>query len=208
MFALGAEAMRLEELPHHLDDHLRATRVPDVIRRAIVAGDLKRTAALIAAEDWVKGPQRMLALVGRNGSGKSLAAAWCISVNLVAYDVYLNTPGDLPKDYRFRSALFAEAQSLAWPKDQMEDAVPFLRRAKQCALLVIDEAGREDGDGARGLGSVLAYRAETEGKRTIITSNLLEKDFAERYKGRIMSRLRGSGRIVVADGHDLRLKGA
>lgn len=203
--------MNLEELPGQQPEHLRSSKVPESLVQCI-RGGVRPTVATKFVEDWLKGELKSLALVGPPGTGKSVAAAWAIANNLVAYDVFRYEPKDLPQDWRFRSALFVQAQDLAWPREAFEDTLPVLRRAKTCALLVIDDCGTENGDGERGLDAVFRARMDSEGKRTILTSNLLEGSermkpptgFRGRYGRRILSRLLGSGRIVVCDGSDLR----
>lgn len=196
--------MIAEEIAERTPDHLRACGVPDIIRKFLTGCELKSTQSLTHVGQWFITAERTLVLCGRNGAGKSLAAAWAIAQNTVGYDVFLHAPGDLPRDFRFRSGFFTTAQELAWPKETHVDILPLVRRARMTSMLVVDEAGREDGDGARGLGHVLAERADADGRRTIITSNMLKADFIKRYRGRIISRIEGSGRICEVAGEDLR----
>lgn len=205
--------MNLEEIPTLQRDHLHACKAPDAVVKAICSEKgVTRTPAIETVETWMNGDQKALVLLGGVGCGKSLAAAWAITKNLIAYDVYMRTPGDLPKDWRFRSAFFVQAQDLAWPRDAWEDTLPVLKRAKNCSLLVIDDCGTENGDGERGLDAVLRVRLDGEGRRTIMTSNLPEGSektkpptgFRGRYGRRLLSRILGSGRIAICAGPDLR----
>lgn len=203
--------MKYEELLEKAPAHLREAGVPESLIRTI-AGDLRETPTLATVRTWLAGAQKVLVLCGRNGNGKSLACAWAIASSWMKYKVFLHEPGDLPDDYRFRSALFVEAAELAsrtvgHDAQQFDDPQkPILSRARRSSILVIDEAGREDGNASRAIGGILAHRIDGHPQlRTLITSNLLEKEFRERYKGRIMSRILGAGRIEEFGGADLRL---
>ena len=205
--------MNLEEIPEKQREHLYACKAPDAVVRAICApGGVKKTPAVETVETWLKGELKALVLLGGVGCGKSLAAAWAIANNLVAYEVFRYRTGDLPTDWRFRSAFFVQAQDLAWPRDAFEDTLPVLKRAKNCSLLVVDDCGTENGDGERGLDAVLRVRLDGEGRRTILTSNLPEGSektkpatgFRGRYGRRLLSRILGSGRIAICAGPDLR----
>lgn len=201
--------MTKEEIPERLQEHLKVAGIPYDNRKAL-DGDLRETVALVCVRSWFGTTQKSIALVGRNGCGKTTAAAWAVSACMVKFNVFRWEPGDLPPDYRFKSAFYALAADLQTRTTGNTGATyhdedkPILKRARNCSLLILDECGREDGDAQRALGPILAARMEAEDKRTILISNMLEADFRARYKGRIMSRLDGSGKVVSCGGTDLR----
>ena len=212
MTTLPAEGKTVlfEQIAELMPEYLRRCKVPDALaKRVLLPEPLEETTALRVVRGWLTTGERTLALVGNNGTGKTLAAIWAITKSIHRYQVFRWTPGDLPDDHRFMSALYVEAaelqaRSVNQGQTLYDEEKPVLRSAKTVALLIVDEAGREDGDAARTLGPIISARVEAENRRTIICSNLLEEEFAKRYRGRILSRLKGSGRIVVCGGRDLR----
>ncbi len=122
---------------------------------------------------WNPGEHPLLALAGSTGIGKTVAAAW--------WALHCRVPG-----MRFvRATTFARLRGRA--HQELLDA----------GALVLDDLGEEPLDRA---GIVLANLGELVDvfyqarKPLLVTSNLRDVDFAERYGERIASRWRQRGR--------------
>ena len=181
---------------------LRRAGVPDVIARRL-AEPLDQTEALRAADEWHAGTRSTLLLAGGVGSGKTLAAAKTIAEHFDVLRPWLREKGDMPPTIRWRSAFFV---SLEWLTDRslfQEDDRLARMRALETSLLVLDDVGTERGDGEAALRDLLSTRMAA-GRRTVLTTNLSGAVFSERYRERIMSRIRGEGVIVQCGRVDLR----
>ena len=115
MTTLPAEGKTVlfEQIAELMPEYLRRCKVPDALaKRVLLPEPLEETTALRVVRGWLATGERTLALVGNNGTGKTLAAIWAITKSIHRYQVFRWTPGDLPDDHRFMSALYVEAAEL------------------------------------------------------------------------------------------------
>lgn len=198
-----ADAPSFEEVKPLLPDACRRWQVPAEFLRALQ--ELREEAAVrFVRGAWAAG-KRTIALIGPVGTGKTAAACVPLLTHWQVMRPYLRTPGDMAPILRPRPAFFldmAEASAWSlWDKDdeRMRD------RALSTELLILDDLGRERGDGAAVLEAIINSRNAAE-RRTVLTSNLGPREFAERYGARILDRLRGDGAAFQATGPSLRGK--
>ena len=103
MTTLPAEGKTVlfEQIAELMPEHLRRCKVPDALaKRVLLPEPLEETTALRVVRGWLTTGERTLALVGNNGTGKTLAAIWAITKSIHRYQVFRWTPGDLPDDHR------------------------------------------------------------------------------------------------------------
>jgi DNA replication protein DnaC len=141
-----------------------------------------------------------LFLSGGTGLGKTFLSA-CIAREVsnrgfsVVYDTAVNVFS------RF------EEQKFSRDIDDSRDAKDETRRYLACDLLILDDLGTE-------MGTVFIQSALYQlvnsrlvsGRRTIISTNLTEKDLQQRYTPQIASRILGEYRKLPFFGEDIRLK--
>lgn len=178
----GQEAGRREEEAASASERLQQeqalldNQVPkkfvDLIFHAPTDRPWRQTPALAAAG---VSRESIVVLVGGPGTGKTAAAAWWL---LGLED---------------GAGLFVRASKLArWERYSMEQMDLLLAPQR----LVIDDLGNEFMD-AKGsylstLEEVVIDRYEN-GRRTLITTNVVKADFLKRYEGRIADRMNESG---------------
>lgn len=143
-------------------------------------GDLAAAGARFLAEAREESAPRWLTLAGKSGAGKSHVARRVIDrtkrrrrwvSRFVPWAPAINRIRS--GDYAFRSAL------------------------EGCDVLALDDIGAEYPTefGTRTLGEILDARL---GKWTVVTTNLLPREIAERLDGRIASRIfRGGSEVVT-----------
>ncbi len=172
-----------------LSERLIQRGVPQRFRQLLqLEKEPVETQAMIAVRDLLAGKGTLLVLAGKEGRGKSFAAAWALS----------RRPG-----------LWIYAPELA--RVQAEAEGPTLdARMRTASLLVIEEVGKEhspNGYAAARIVELIIYR-EAEKRPTIITTKLSSAEFLDRYgKEQIASRLDGEQLLgwVTVTGKDLRL---
>jgi len=171
-----------------LRERLLQRGVPQRFRQLLLSEkEPLETQALIAVKDLLAVKGTLLVLAGKEGRGKSFAAAWALS----------RRPG-----------IWVYAPDLA--RVQQEANGPTLdARMRTASLLVLEEVGKEHSPGgyaAARIVELLVYR-EAEKRPTIVTTTLQDAEFVERYgKEQIASRLDGDGLgWVTVTGKDLRL---
>jgi hypothetical protein len=157
--------------------------IPPLIAERVVLGqDITVTRSTRACAK-VGTEYQILVLIGERGCGKSFAAAdwlWCAE-------------SKAPPTMRAKLTprRFLEAPLLA--------AVEFEDRPKLgfASVLVIDDAGTEKDFLIPDLAQLLIARYRNA-LPTVVTTNLSEKEFSERYGMRFADRMRETGRFVVA----------
>lgn len=126
------------------------------------------------------GNEWALVLSGDKGVGKSIAAAFALS--------------------RLSGAWL-------WARRSLGDVDFDLAEAERTRLLVLDDLGTEY-SGANGYAveraAALLELRHAEGRRTIVTTNLLPAAIEERYGARLLDRLRERARVVLCGGSSMR----
>lgn len=188
-----------------LGDHLSRCGVPTVILEAAKSPSLP-TPATAAVNAWLPGTESFLVLLGRPGSGKSVAAATILRAARKS-TAFLGSDGPVATwRYSSRGGLFVRAGALATGVFADEGRARF-ERSLAVQFLVLDELGAERIDNSgiwlSMLDELIGHR-EANRLRTVITSNLTLAQFAERYGDRVVSRLRGAGNVVGCGDTDLR----
>lgn len=157
----------------------RIPLTPEVRQRVVYGRSLRRTPSLFAAQRWLARADAppILVLSGAPGSGKSVAAAAALC------DASL-----IGRSRRWRSAS-ALVRAFA---GMFGEALHEQQLLADAHVLVIEDVGTESDD-AR-MSSALVEVLEHRGKdvlqhRTILTTNLREDDFAQRYDARLVSRM-------------------
>jgi hypothetical protein len=164
-----------------------ATRIADVLdgwgvpkRIRLTLAQPQTTKAIETVADWIAAGERAWCLIlsADKGLGKSTAAGWWLAQVAKAAEV-------APSPFR-----------RWWPAAEIA-ALDFYgedyKRLCECASLVIDDLGVEYSDQKGAFQAKLDRLLDAryrEFRRTLITTNLAGKDFAERYGGRILDRMR------------------
>ena len=145
---------------------------------------------------------KSVVFAGPVGGGKTIAASEPLLHHFT--EKHWTAPsGDRGVSLLRRKALWVSMSEMAslslWDKEdqRMKD------RATETELLVLDDLGREPGDGAYLLENILNSRM-SDLKQTTMTTNLRPEAFAERYGARIMDRMRADGAIFQVGGPSLR----
>lgn len=161
----------------------------------LALGDLEETPALIATRRWMaSGEHCLLALAGAKGIGKTVAAAWAM-----AQPRRSNPAATAP-------GLFITAAALARIDRYEAGAVDAVLKA---SMLVVDDIGVEFNDAK---GAFASLFDEALGARygnelpTVITTNLGEAKFIERFGARIVDRFDEAGVWFERGGESLRGK--
>lgn len=167
--------------------------IPERDLLKIVRGEpLYESHALRAAQRWftVRGGGRraftMLALAGDTGRGKTFAGAWLIAELGGRY---------ITAEEMVRSFVV---------HNQSTDAT--VRRAKRARVLIIDDLGTEL-DAAAGNGALYDLCNRRVGNSrawTLLTANLSEEAFRNRYDKRTLERIEQCGSIMEVGGPNLR----
>lgn len=154
---------------------LCGARIAEVLRAGPTG-----TRALEAAKLWHESPAWSLTLVGDPGTGKSIAAAWCLRQTL-------------EMGGRVAWIRATEAATASLYGDQ---AVARAQVARGADLLVIDDLGAQiDTSAFRSWLEDVVGARYANADRTIITSNLNGEEFKKRTGGRITDRLR-EGKVI------------
>lgn len=161
--------------------------VPKIHAEPVLSGsELIDTTAVEAARAWKFSQATLLVLAGDVGTGKSLAAAWALWDRLV-----MSTPKNpwgqkIAPDVRLWIAAPHLARLTAWSDEVAE--------CERSPLLVLDDLGEEEASpkSIAILSSLITTRM-ANGLPTIITTNLDQKTFRDRYGERIIDRIRQSG---------------
>jgi DNA replication protein DnaC len=196
-------------------EFLRDVGVPDQALAALARQEpLEATLALEAAERFLSSNRRFLVLSGCVGTGKTVAACWCLRASRrrsAERTELLEWWRGGAGFYRFASI---KRVSDYEPRDQ-----ELFARACERAVLVLDEVGGRPGQvlGDRHLELLeeLIDRRDVRGRRTIITTNLVlhpasreeKSPFAAFVGDRVASRLASSLQAQDCGTEDLRRRG-
>lgn len=160
-------------------------------RQAEAACNPKDTEALRVAQSWHASGRNWLLLCGGVGSGKSVAAGWCVVQEVKAG----------------RRAEQRKSQELARLSGFDEGAAE-LERLKHLDLLVLDDVGTEKvSDWARALLFEVLDARHEDRLRTIITSNLKPNDLSAHLGERLADRIREDATVMQVGGSTLRRAG-
>jgi DNA replication protein DnaC len=183
---------------------LRRADVPD---DAIAALDtLRHEAPVGLAEAFLKQgttDARFLLLLGKKGTGKTVAAA-LVMADIIGHVLQRARPSG-GEAQRGPPGMFVRATTLS--RLSAYDAADKAWFEDMCRtpILVLDDVGTElAGDVFRAHLYELLDRRYSKSRRTVITSNLDKKAFAERYGDRIADRLRERGMAAEFTGESLR----
>jgi hypothetical protein len=187
---------------------LTRNHVPAKYADPIERGDqLTTTHPLHTALEWLESGAQLLVLAGSVGTGKSLAAAKVLHDWRLA-SATLNPWGKLvPFDGRLWIAAPHLARLQPWADE--------VRELDDPGLLVLDDLGEEEATpkSLSTISTVLTSRF-AEGRRTIVTTNLAQSTFRDRYGDRLVDRVRECGLDdqgkarwwITCDGESLRGK--
>ena len=193
--------MNLQQLQETFDDYLSRCGVPFLTRQDMAR--LRATPATKAVDDWWADDLPSLLLLGGVGTGKTVAACAALAKNWRTWSTFMLEPGDMPPQYAWRSGVFVDMADLAGRGLFDSDGKLTLHRAREAALAILDDTGRERGDGAQALEDVFMARFAA-GRKTIITANLSIENVKERLGARVIDRIQGNGRIVSTGAESLR----
>lgn len=170
-------------------------------------GPLVETPALAAAMAHAAG---CLLLLGDPGTGKSLAAArWLLtpSCSLASWQCLISSKNGGRWQFAGHGrggTQWRTAKSLSRVQQYDQEAIDDLIKPSR---LVLDDLGTEYLDKGGFLLSLIDEIISERHRRdlpTVMTTNITAAEFAQRYGGRVVDRIRGSGSIVVCDGRSLR----
>lgn len=188
-----ATALRQREAAERIERKLAAKLSSAGLgdRQAEAARNPKETEALKAAQRWHTSSSNWLLLCGGVGSGKSVAAGWCVVQEVKAG----------------RRAEQRKAQELARLSGFDEGAAE-LERLKHVDLLVLDDVGTERvSDWARALLFEVLDARHEDRLRTILTSNLRPSDLRAHLGERLADRIQEDAQAVQVGGTSLRRAG-
>lgn len=178
--------------------HLRACHVPE-LEAEFVAKGVPDTTLTQAVREFSAGPLTFCLLLGGAGSGKTVAAAEALLNSRMAWD------GGKAWCYSSSEARFTLATDLARMSFFDTESVRRLGRLERVPWLVIDDLGGElMTEGWKSNLTEIILQRNSGRRKTLITSNLTPETFKQRYDDRIVSRIRGSGVVLVSGTTDLR----
>ncbi len=179
--------------------HLRACGVPELEAEVVAKGatDNPTTAAV---RDWAAGPLTFCLILGGAGSGKTIAAAEALLNAKMRWG-----PTGAAWAYSPSEARFVLATDLARLSYFDSESVKRLGRLERVPWLALDDLGGElFTEGWKSNLTELVLQRNSGRRKTVITSNLSVDTFKERYDDRIISRIRGSGVVIISGNTDLR----
>jgi hypothetical protein len=187
--------------------HLGACGVPEELLEPYRNG-IQARPVLQAVKQWVETGKPTLLLLGSNGIGKSVAAAYALRLATTAVWKKPDHPmADAISVERLDSGegYFLTAAGLRFASRYTDGkALSTLDRAATVKVLVLDELRAEDfqGKGLERLEEILSERMAHRA-RTVITSNLTLAELRECSGPRIASRIGGAD-VFETGGQDLR----
>lgn len=185
--------MSLEKLKETFVDYLAKCAVPRVTIHDVL--ERRMTAPVTDAEAWWSTGLQSLLLIGGVGTGKTVAACSLLRHNWREIAVFMHEPSDMPPEHRWRSGIYVDMGDLSTRGLFDDDAKMLRHRAQESELAILDDTGRERGDGAQALESIFMARHANQ-RRTIITANLSPDALVERIGSRVLDRIQGNGKIV------------
>lgn len=144
-----------------------------------------------------------MGLLGTVGTGKTTAACAPLLGHWRVVHPWFRVPGDMPAQSRPRAALFVSMATVAALSLWDDEDQRLRQRALETELLILDDLGGERGDSASVLERILGTR-DAEHRRTILTTNLDARAFANRYGLRVLDRMRADDAVFNALGSSLR----
>lgn len=159
-------------------------------------GKLDDTAALDGARRFLAAPPaaglRILLLLGGPGVGKTLAASYVVRDEARRFDWNGQATGTGVDPIQFVRA--GELTRIDY-QDRVEGGQHRQRldEMARCRLLVIDDAGDEGGTSGRSAVAETVLRRDSNGRRTVITTNLTAERFKELYGAPLADRIRTRG---------------
>jgi DNA replication protein DnaC len=183
------EEMRSGADPRDMGYRLQRLGVP--ARALLALRGVQETPAIAEARKYLQAPAewcQFLALFGPTGLGKTVAAAYVFreAARAISPDLPTGTPEPL---VWVQGPDFTRVSAFS-PEDERK-----LKAMRSAQLLVVDELGDEATNiGVAAVRDVLMHR-ESQGRRSVLTSNLRPEVFRERYGAALWDRLDKRGLI-------------
>ncbi len=179
--------------------HLLSCGVPELEAEVIAKGASDNPTTL-AVRDFCAGPLTFCLILGGAGSGKTIAAAEALLNSRMCWG-----PNGDAWAYSSSEARFVHAGDLARLSYFDSESQKILGRTERRKWLVLDDVGSElvTDTWRSNFTDIITARNSSKAK-TLITSNLSAEDFKTRYDARIISRIRGSGVVIVSGTNDMR----
>lgn len=173
--------------PADFQKRFHEARVPSGYADEITARWIPTPASQAVSAFLASPSRKILLLMGKPGTGKTLAACAAASAYPAGRYVLSSEMSQVYRnlDYRQRVDEWTE----------------------QVRVLAIDEVGREPTDAdqrSRATIWEVVERRWAGGRKTILASNVTEKAFRERYDEAIWDRITGDGGVVVLTGKSMR----
>lgn len=187
-------ARRREAENERIVKELRKTgvAVPPEVLPLIVAGRALETDATLAAGKWLRGPRRVLALVGNRGTGKTCAAA-CVAAYTVRKRkevVYI----------RESNLVRLSARRVVAHEEQLEHLF-------DVPLVIVEELGMSLADPKvirDAVATLVDHRIGVPEARTILLGNMTAEELVTTYAGRFADRMTDHGVIAEMKGESMR----
>ena len=183
--------MNLESLQAELSDYLKRCGVPQAI--IPVLANPNQTLVLAECERWWMSGEHTLLLLGGAGAGKTFSACSMLRHNWRAIEVFMYELGDMPSEYRWRGGVFVDMAELSQPHN-WDQQIAMRDRAQNADFAILDDTGREKGNGAQALEAIYLAR-HASGRRTILTTNLDVEQVRERLGARVLDRASKGGTV-------------
>lgn len=187
--------------PRDIPSILRAAEVPRDLRDAFCKLDM--TQPVVFAKKFIDSRTPLLLLLGRKGTGKTMAAVYALALIAQEYEAMDRPSGDETRSGT--TALFVRGVTFArYLADNN-----FLERLLRVGCLVLDDLGKEFPNAMiqSRLFELLDTRIGSR-RRTAITSNFSKREFANRYGAILADRLGGNTMCEVFEGESLRGRAA
>lgn len=193
--------------------HLEACGVPRRCVELVCAqARLKDTPAVVGMREWLRSGKTFCLLVGGFGTGKTVAASAVLK--MARRPVYF---WDHDKDKSVQSWAYSNSQGLFVRAAELSSTSPFAEegrghwsRVRRVPWLVVDDLGMERIDNAgiwQEQFDLLMDCRYSERRKTVLSTNLSQEAFGQRYLGRVLDRVQHDG-VVVICGHESMRKGA
>lgn len=170
---------------------------------ALVLAGVQETAALAGLRAWAGSGKAFCVLYGDRGSGKTTAAVHALKLARRATHFY-DENRQVVSSWAYASAdgMFVRAAELS-SATFTDEGKARLARARRLPLLIVDDLGVERMDNAGIWAEALDLLTDVryaKKLRTIITTNLDEAAFSQRYGERVFDRVCEHEGFVVACG--------
>lgn len=193
--------MAVGDVDHDKLSHLRACGVLD--REAeLVSRGADDNQTTLAVRDWAASEQGFCLLIGRTGSGKTIAAAESLLNARLAW-----MEGDAKRwCYTPAEAKFCRSSDLSRLGSYDAESIRKMNRLERVPWLVVDDLGAEfiTDIWRQNLGDLIDARHSSKRLKTAITSNFDLDTLRTKYDERIISRIKGNGVVVFSGTEDMR----